>query len=363
MGQRPIFLSGKVMLEGGLPPPEPVTIERVCNGRARPEAYTDSKGHFSFQLGQQTGTFMDASVGSVSSGPPGMQRNSGIGGDDMGFQVSGTGTVNLNNCELRASLPGYIGESIDLGRRSIFDNPEVGTLILHRLANAKATAISMTTLEAPKDAKKSWEKAQKLMQQKSPKMDEADKELEKAVEVYPKFAAAWYMLGENRLALKDEDGARKAFENSLAADSQYVKPYMQLALLDVKAGQWDSAADITNRLVQLNPYFSQAYFFNAVANFNRGKMDLAEKSARAVLKDDGQNHFPQAHHLLGSILAQKGDFPSAAGEFRSFLQLAPAAPNADAIRKQLTEWQDLGVIPKADAASKTDEAPKVVENK
>src|SRR5260370_3337801 len=29
--QRPIFLSGKVMLEDGTPPPESITIERVCN--------------------------------------------------------------------------------------------------------------------------------------------------------------------------------------------------------------------------------------------------------------------------------------------------------------------------------------------
>src|SRR5262249_57564148 len=48
--QRPIFLSGKVMLDDGTPPPETVVIERICNGNPRPEAYTDSKGRFSFQL-------------------------------------------------------------------------------------------------------------------------------------------------------------------------------------------------------------------------------------------------------------------------------------------------------------------------
>src|ERR1022692_4843252 len=46
---RPIFLSGKVMLEDGTPPPESVTIEKVCNGNPRAQGYTDSKGRFSFQ--------------------------------------------------------------------------------------------------------------------------------------------------------------------------------------------------------------------------------------------------------------------------------------------------------------------------
>src|SRR5512144_1293969 len=48
---RPIFLSGKVRLDDGTPPPDTVVIERVCGGQGRPEAYTDSKGHFSFELG------------------------------------------------------------------------------------------------------------------------------------------------------------------------------------------------------------------------------------------------------------------------------------------------------------------------
>src|ERR1700730_637518 len=62
--QRPIFLSGKVMLDDGTPPPDSVTIERVCNGNPRAQAYTDSKGRFSFQLGQTQGIMQDASVSS-----------------------------------------------------------------------------------------------------------------------------------------------------------------------------------------------------------------------------------------------------------------------------------------------------------
>src|SRR5690242_3760108 len=44
---RPIFLSGSVRLTDGTVPPDTVMIERVCNGRVRPEGYTDSKGNFS----------------------------------------------------------------------------------------------------------------------------------------------------------------------------------------------------------------------------------------------------------------------------------------------------------------------------
>src|SRR5512140_3249227 len=43
---RPIFLSGKVVLEDGTPPPDSVMIQRVCGSVVRPEGYTDSKGRF-----------------------------------------------------------------------------------------------------------------------------------------------------------------------------------------------------------------------------------------------------------------------------------------------------------------------------
>jgi Tfp pilus assembly protein PilF len=356
--QRPIFLSGKVMLDDGMPPPESVIIERVCNGQPRPAAYTDSKGHFTFQFGQESTLLMDASVANASGqefGRSPMTRNSGAGGfGSMGNMggASSMGPMQLMGCELRASLPGYRSESVNLGRRSIFDNPDVGTIILHRIANVQATAISFTTLAAPKEARKSFEKAQKFLQQKNARPAEAIKELEKAVEVYPQYAAAWNLLGETRLSQKDEEGARKAFERSLAADPKYVNPYLHLAAMDLRASQWAAAADITSRLTQMNPFLGQAHYFNAIANYNLGKMDLAEKSARSAMQSDSGNGLPMLHQLLGTILARQGNFPSAAEEFRSFLKLAPNSPNAEQLRKQLTDWEGLGVIQRAETAVK-----------
>src|SRR5215471_20463751 len=57
---QPLFISGKVLVEGQGAPPEPVVIERVCNGVARRQGYTDAKGSFQFQLDQTVG-FQDAS--------------------------------------------------------------------------------------------------------------------------------------------------------------------------------------------------------------------------------------------------------------------------------------------------------------
>src|SRR5271154_4650300 len=60
--QRPIFLNGQVMMEEGGPPPDRVSIERVCPGGTYREGYTDSRGYFNIQVGLQNNMFADASM-------------------------------------------------------------------------------------------------------------------------------------------------------------------------------------------------------------------------------------------------------------------------------------------------------------
>ena len=60
-----------MMYDGGAPP-ESVTIERVCSTNSvRAEGYTDSKGRFSFNLGQNNGVFADASTSDSATRPAG----------------------------------------------------------------------------------------------------------------------------------------------------------------------------------------------------------------------------------------------------------------------------------------------------
>src|SRR5689334_2644890 len=48
---RPIFLSGKVVLDRGMAITQPIPVEPVCNGTIRRKGYTDTKGNFSIMLG------------------------------------------------------------------------------------------------------------------------------------------------------------------------------------------------------------------------------------------------------------------------------------------------------------------------
>lgn len=338
-----MFLSGKVMLDDGTPPPEPVTIERICNGQPRPEGYTDSKGRFSFQLGQRNnGMLMDASTSSADGGfgDPfgggglgGQRTNSPMGGGMGGG--SGGMRVMLMGCELRANLPGYQSSTVSLSNRNPLDNPDVGTIILKRLGNREGSVFSATNAFAPKDAKKSMDKGRELLKKK--KFDEAQKEFAKAVEVYPKYSAAWFELGKVQEDKGEIEEARKSFGQSLAADPKYTPPYQHLFMLSVKEQKWDDVSDTTARLLKLNPFdFPDAYYYNAISNYNLKKLDEAEKSAKSLWEQDNKR-FARAGYILGLVLAQKEDFASAADHLKKYLAAVPNAPDRDTVGKQLIE--------------------------
>jgi tetratricopeptide (TPR) repeat protein len=244
------------------------------------------------------------------------------------------------NCDLRASLPGFRSDLVSLAGRRMMDNPDVGTIILHRLGNVEGTTISATSLQAPKDAKKAFEKGTDALKKK--KFEEAQKQLEKAVELYPKYATAWFELGMLYQQRKQVDLAKKAYAQALAADAKFVKPYLQLTQFSVQEQKWQEVADTTSRVIKLNPFdFPFAYFYNSAANFNLRNFDAAEKSAREALKLDTQHRIPKIEHLLGIILANKQDYTGAAEHMKSYLQQVPEASDVDLVKKQLAEIERL----------------------
>lgn len=343
--ERPVFISGRVQLEDGTAPSEPVMIERVCNGRVHQEGFTDSKGRFTIQLGQNRSAFPDASIGSSPE----------FGTDDSGFgsvrtfgRTTGVSERELANCEIRANLPGYRSDIVPMfGRRSL-DNPEIGSIILRRYGNVSATTVSATTLGAPKEAKKAYEKG--LEAKRKQKWADSRKQFERAVAVYPEFADAWFELGLAADRLNDVGAARSAYLKAVELDAKFIKPHLQLAALAAKAGDWKELAGITGRILEMDPYnYPGIYYFDAVAEYNLGRLDQAETSARQAVKLDKTKSFPSSNHILGVVLAVKGELDEAAGALKEYLRLSPEAPDAAQARTRLAEVERVAAARRAQA--------------
>jgi hypothetical protein len=90
-------------------------------------------------------------------------------------------------------------------------------------------------------------------------------------------------------------------------------------------------------------------YFKAVAHYNSGNLEEAEKAAVAVQEGKDAAQFPQTHQILGLIHSQKGNFNGAATEYRTYLAAQPTGPVAEDLKRRLNEWEALGVIPKGAA--------------
>jgi tetratricopeptide (TPR) repeat protein len=338
--QQPIFLSGRIALEDGTAPPEPVVIQTVCNGTPHAEGYTDAKGYFAVELGSNRGIIQDASeFSNTNTMPPfagGATTPTSNNLSRMGNSID-TPERKYMGCDLQAKLAGFRSQTVALAGRRPMDDPNIGTILLHRLARQEeGRTVSAASLAAPKDAKKAYEKGMDALKKK--KLEDAQKNFEKAVETYPQYAEAWFELGRLRAVENKPDLARGSFDQAIKADPKYVPPYLSIAILDLQEKKWQELADVTEKTVKLDPFsFPQAYFFNSVANFNLHKLDIAEKSALECERLDTRQQFPKVRHLLGLVLADRKDWAGAAQRFHEYLRLAPKADDTAEVQKQLTQ--------------------------
>jgi len=326
---RSVFVSGKVFLQGGGAAPR-VLIERICNGMVRREGYTNAKGSFQFELGRNS-TERDASQGDSDRMVANkMARSSTSGGAEIRF----------DDCELRASLPGFISTTVPMRVDNDVSQLQVGTIVLKKLGAAEGPVVSVTTMAVPKDAHEAFDRGRKEGTEK--KFDEAVKDLNKAVTIYPQYAAAWSLMAEIHRLQNQFELARKEYAQALAADPKLASPYFGLAAMAVVENKWTEAAQLTDQLIQSNSIaYPMAYFFNAAANLNLGKLDAAEQSARKFQEVDKAHSRPDIALLLANILTGKHQYAEAAQLYRDYLALKPDAPNADALKNETQRLEGL----------------------
>jgi tetratricopeptide (TPR) repeat protein len=340
---RPIYISGKVVVQDGSAVSQ-ATIERVCGGIAKTVAYTDSNGHFSFQWGDSNMVVTDAS--DAGSGRSRGSSSAGYGSAQTAGGASALATDpfgnRMMNCKLRANVAGFTSDSVDLFNRRA-DSPDIGIIALHRIAGVEGSSISVTALMAPKDAKKAYEHGLQALLRNKPA--DAAKDFEKAVAVYPDYADAWVNLGKLRLEQQSIEPARAALLRAMKSDPKLVTPYMELGLLAAKDTNWQESAKYLDRAVELDPVdFPQAWYADAVANYNLKKYDAAEKSARAAVKLDPRRANPRSFYLLGLVLAEKQNYTDAAAELTTYIKLAPNAPDLAQARDRLGEMEKLASV-------------------
>ena len=163
------------------------------------------------------------------------------------------------------------------------------------------------------------------MGKEKPDLAKAAKELEKAVDLHPSFANAWYFLGGVHMVLNDADSSRRAFENAIAADPQFPYPYVPLARIELRAQRYAEAARLMESVLRIDPRFFEAHYYHALSNSVLGRHDKARPSIQQILDSDNDRRYPGVHVILAVMSTNEKDFASAAKEYRRFLELDPTS--------------------------------------
>jgi len=345
-----IILSGKVITQDGSPLAEPVSIERICSGRVSHAGRSDFKGYFTVSISRSPTNQPDPESTAEMSGS--FSNSLGTMNTPFPQNPSTAARIAAMGCELRASLAGYRSSSVYIPQEEVTGGTgivNVGTIVLERMGKSEGTTVSATSLSAPKDARKAYDKGHHAVE--SNNLTEAQQELEKAVRLYPQYATAWQDLGSVYVQQNQLEKARNAFTEARTADNAFVPAYVGLSSIAIRESKWAEAAELSARATQLDGVdFPVAFYYNSLSNFRLGNLAEAEKSARKAETLGAQRSFPMVSLLLGVMLANRQEYAAAAEQMRAYLKAAPTAPNADKVRQQLAEVEKLAASPvKAEA--------------
>jgi tetratricopeptide (TPR) repeat protein len=254
----------------------------------------------------------------------------------------------MSQCEVRAALAGYRSTKVKLGRRSVFESPDIGSIILIPMAKGEEPSrdplVSVNTLKAPAKAVKYFEEGQKQLFKDKPNTKKAAKELEKATEEYPEFSSAWNLLAEARLQNQDMEGARQALQKAVETDPGFVTPKVTLASLELEEGNFQAAIEASKSALKIVPDMGEPLYYQGTAYAKMGDLENARSTLEKVALGPEEAGFPKSHYILGVIYAQSGDLKKAVEHCRRYLELEPDSAAADAVRKQLSNWEAGGVI-------------------
>lgn len=303
-------LFGKVVVDGNPLLWEPITVALSCvAGKTDLTTLAGVDGHFAI-------TKVNLSAAYTQDG-------------DIRNQME----QHYEGCTVRAELAGYRSTTDTITERVLRDKPFLTDLTLTPEENAPGTDISTVAGPSNAAAQKYVQKAHdEWMHNKS---QDAESDLEQAVQTDPKFAEAWYLLGRLQVA-SDLKTAMASLQQAQTLDPRFVEPCVWLAMIAIQKRDWQEASIWAARALALDPAgTARIWYENAVADYRMGKNEAARAAAEHALAMDPEHNVQNAEDVLALTLIDKGDYNGALTHLRNSLTYIPTGPEAELIRRQI----------------------------
>lgn len=258
--------------------------------------------------GQCTAEFFDV--------PAGNYRVTVVGGD-----VANSGSVDL------ALSPGMT-EEVDVRARHA-SGPSIQDFVI-------ASFVSVRELGVPDNARKEFEKANRLISKQD--WQKAKERLSEAVAIYPQYAAAYNNLGAVYLHMGDTVQASEALQKATTLDEHMALAYLNLGRVSFVTQDFPAVEGFVEKALSLAAPDAGELTLLAYA-------ELANRHLEQVLATSHQAHRLQlSHHAYLHVVAAKaneleGKSDKSMAELQQFLNEEPTGRRADKVRNTLAAFQ------------------------
>jgi tetratricopeptide (TPR) repeat protein len=218
----------------------------------------------------------------------------------------------------------------------IADNDEA--CLIWAVNDPHPSTVDADTLQVPEKARGEFRKG--CGDLRSKKLSTAESHLRKAVQEYPKYAAAWVLLGQVLESTNRVEEARGACSQASVLGSGYAPAYLCMADVAVQLKDWNETLNLADRALAIasvqNVYGN---YYSAMAHFHLSHLPAAEHNAQEAIDADTSHRVPQAHLLLAQIYGAKHDTRNEASQLRAYLKIAPNSPYSAGVRKSLADLE------------------------
>jgi tetratricopeptide (TPR) repeat protein len=197
--------------------------------------------------------------------------------------------------------------------------------------------VSAADLNIPQSAQSEFAKANELMANQNWKT--AIERLTKALDIYPKFAAAYNNLGVVYSHLKDRVLERQALQKAISVNDHFAPAYVNLARMDIVDRNFPEAETMLTKATSSDPNNAQTLVLLANVQLLDKHYDDAIANCRKAHSMPQDPH-ALVHYIAARALEHENRPTEALTELQTFLQEEPTGPRAEAVRKEIAGLQN-----------------------
>jgi Flp pilus assembly protein TadD len=230
---------------------------------------------------------------------------------------------------------------IDLGYGASYYTVKVTLTPLKRVKENPASAPALTDDQAPKIARKEYEKGSRALAARQ--IPEARAHLEKAVVEFPCYARAQADFAVVLTEQREVQGAEAALRKAVQCDPGFPDAYTQLGQLLNAEGKFAESADLLQDGLRRSPGAWQFYYQLAIAHFSLKEYSQAEEE---YLKVQSINPNPPAefHVKLADVYLKESAYDKAYAQMQAYLRAEPEGRFAAKIKDIMRQMESSGAL-------------------